>query len=155
MLFFLSARCLEFITQQGPPPSEQHLCRHCSMQVVEDSRMKKSNIFCLTALSIAVLETVLFTPHSTVLLNSSQDISMSDESQLAPHLYKMLSGESLDNTLLVRGVLTAKIGFRSVMMKVPGDCAAAEWHGCLQPDQIHVHEESWLCLVTQTGIDTP
>jgi len=32
---------------------------------------------------------VLFTPHSTVLLNSSQDISMSDESQLAPHLCKM------------------------------------------------------------------
>lgn len=28
---------------------------------------------------------------------------MSDESQLAPHLYKMLSGESLDNTTTSEG----------------------------------------------------
>lgn len=106
MLFFL----LVFSVHHSL--SEQHLCRHCSMQVVEDSWMKKSNIFCLTALSIAVLETVLFTSHSTVVLNLSQDISMSDESQLAPHLCEMLSGESLHNTLLVGGVLSEKIGVK-------------------------------------------
>lgn len=49
--------------------------------------------------------------------------------------------------------ITEGIGVGSAMMRIPGGYTAAERCGCLQPDQLCLHKESWLCLVTQTGVD--
>jgi len=80
---------------------------------------------------------------------------MSDESQLASHC-QLLGGEKTDNTWPVGGggvKITEGIGVGTAMMRIPAGYTAAERRGCLQPDQLCLHKESWLCLVTQTGVD--